>query len=77
MSIDTKYRGPIYEPLNPLNKPLHDTLKKHQTSMDGSSFYDDLIDVYENQELDYQLERSKKSQEPKNIDKDGDFIETV
>ena len=53
MYIDTKYRGQVYEPLNPLNRPLFETLKRHQASMDGSSFYDDLIDIYINYELDY------------------------
>lgn len=77
MFIDTKERGLILEPMNPENKPLFDVLVKYQSTIDGSRLYDDLIDVYENQELDYHLERSKKSQEPKNIDKDGDFSETV
>lgn len=51
--IDTKERGIIYEPLNPLNFPLYETLRKYQASLDGSRIYDDLIDVYINYEMDY------------------------
>lgn len=56
MSLDTKERGIVYEPLNPLNLPLYETLKKYQSSLDGSRVYDDLIDVYINYEMTYKEE---------------------
>lgn len=77
MYIDTKERGFIYEPIATLNKPLFDVLVKYQSTIDGSRLYDDLIDVFVNQELDYHRERSEKHRDTKNIDKDGDFVETV
>ena len=53
MYIDTKCKALILEPMNPENKPLYDYLAKYQSTLDGSRLYDDLVDVYVNQELDY------------------------
>lgn len=53
MYVDTKERGLILEPMNPANKPLFEFIAKYQPVMDGSKLFDDLIDVYVNQELDY------------------------
>jgi hypothetical protein len=52
MYIDTKSRGLIYEPINPVNKPLFYFLSKYQSTLDGSRLYDDLIDIYLTQEFD-------------------------
>ena len=56
MFLITKERGLLNEPANPSNLPLYNTLKKYQPTLDGSNVYDDLIDVYINQELDYKEE---------------------
>lgn len=56
MYVDTKERGLILEPMNPVNRPLFDFIAKYQTTLDGSRLFDDLIDVYVSQELDYKEE---------------------
>ena len=53
MYIETMNKGFVYEPSNPSNRPLFDFLCKHQTHLDGSHMYEDLIDIYESQEFDY------------------------
>lgn len=61
LNIDTKHRGMIYEPVNPSNLPLFVFLNKYNASLDGSRLYDDLIDVYFSQELDYKEGLSNES----------------
>lgn len=56
MYIDTKERGFVYEPINPVNLLLYQFLEKHQSTLDGSRMYDDLIDVYLNLEEVYKEE---------------------
>lgn len=48
--IDTK-NGPVWEPENPANKPLYELLAKHQPILDGSSLFEDLVEVYESLEM--------------------------
>lgn len=59
--IDTKSRGFIYGPSNPVNKPLYEFLEKHQAALDGSRLYEDLIDIYLSQEFDLKEEKTHES----------------
>ena len=65
MYIDTKNKGLVYEPENISNRPLYTFLKRHQATLDGSRMYEDLIDIYESQEMDYKedmkIERTYRS----------------
>ncbi|MDE3837902.1 hypothetical protein C0966_00570 [Bacillus methanolicus] len=63
MYIDTKSRGLIYEPANPVNRPLFDFLSKYQSTLDGSRLYDDLIDIYLTQEFDLKNEMAQSKME--------------
>lgn len=56
MYINTKNKGMIFEPINLSNRPLFIFLDRHNTALDGSRLYDDLIDIYVSQEMDYEEE---------------------
>lgn len=62
MYFESKTHGFVYEPTNPINKPLFAFLYEHHSSLGGSRMFDDLIEVYQSQELD--LKEEEKSHEP-------------
>lgn len=56
MYINTKNKGMVFEPENISNRPLFVFLDRHQATLDGSRLYEDLVDIYHSQEMDYKEE---------------------
>jgi len=49
--FDSK-NGTVYEPGNPILKSFYEALKKHEPSISGSRFFEDLKEVYETLDQD-------------------------
>ncbi|WP_374717916.1 hypothetical protein [Neobacillus sp.] len=50
MYFDTK-KGPVYEPENQLLSNLYKVLEKHAPILEGSRLFEDLVEVYEDLEM--------------------------
>ena len=50
--LDTK-NGVIYKPTTSVTASIFNWLKKHQSTLEGSSAYEDMKEVYETLEFDF------------------------
>ncbi|MFI8492192.1 hypothetical protein ACIGC1_04665 [Peribacillus butanolivorans] len=57
MYFETK-KNTVFSPANPKLENLYNLLKKHEPTLGGSHFYDDLIEIYESLENELKEENT-------------------
>lgn len=53
-------KGAIFSPEDSKLMPLYNLLEKYQKSLDGSEFYEEMVEVYESLETDLKEEKTNE-----------------